>query len=276
MTIGSTAIPTWRRRSGSFSRPVLPDSVLETFPQRWPSALAVLAGPSVSAPLCSTELRAIAAQDPGVRTLLSAGSRPTLSDTLLNRLPDLFQSSFNPAFARICPCSFKQGIWPEPPLTAVDQLIRRLQHPGERAAMMIYRCLHGDCRVFLTLKPWYDFTPGQEFRLFFYNRCLVGASQYHPGAVMASRQSQLVDLAARIVAFAERIANALHISNVVADIVMFDPLERMPLLLELNPWHPFTGAGFFDWSQPDTFDSTLRVRTFRHRVVAIPLPGWRA
>jgi hypothetical protein len=251
---------------------MLPDSVLATFPPRWPAALAELAGPRVATPLDSAELRAIAAQDRSVRALLGQRDRPALPERLVERLPGLFQSGFNPAFARLCPCSFKQGLWPCPPLVSPAQLVRRLQHPGERAADMAYRCLQADCQVSLTLKPWYDFAPEQEFRLFFRDRRLAGASQYHPGAQSRLQHAELAELAARIADFARHIADALHIADAVADIVVFAPVEHEPLLLELNPWHPFTGTGLFDPTRPDPFERTLLVRTSARRTVELALP----
>lgn len=275
-------------------QPVSPDDAL-WFPEHWPPALQALAGPAAYWPLRDDDVHWLVAQAPAWRSTLGLQRRPQVPDPLLDALPALLKRTGAPVFARISPCSFKQGRLLPAPLADADALLRQLQHPGMRAAGMAWQCLRRGVPIQLCLRPWRPMRPWDEFRLFVQRGRLTAISQHHPGALHPlapddagagsvpppdphCRQPAILDtvatvrlanLRAALLDLAYRLLADGHLPQYVADVgVTGNPPQAV--LLELNPWGPQTDAGLYHWQHDPPWDGAWRLRGAAG-VVRLPL-----
>lgn len=110
-------------------------------------------------------------------------------------------------------------------------------------------CLMQECGYTpsLVVRPWLEIAPGTELRAFIQERRLVGLSQrqvdrVHPELV--ARAPQLEDaVRRRCTEFASR----WPLDDLVADFVI---AEDVAVLVDLQPFLPWTDPALFSWDQP--------------------------
>jgi len=240
----------------------------ETFVERWPAALAALAGPFAYRTLSEMETSWLIAQEPSLRRTIGVMVRPPMDRSLRKALISLASQMELPLFARISPCSFKKGYLLPAPLASADALLRQLQHPGPRAASLALRCLWGGVPVSVIVRPWQAMRPWEEYRFFFRKGVLTAISQHHPAAELP-RHWRKRALADTLCAFAEQLIAASHLDTLTADVFACANTDKV-LLIEINPWAEETDPSLYDWHKDPPVDKALRVRQ-RDSVLRIPL-----
>jgi hypothetical protein len=239
-----------------------------TFIECWPAALRTLAGPFAYRALTETETLWLIAQEPSLRHIVGMIDRPQIDMSLRKALIALASQMKIPLFARISPCSFKEGSLLPAPITCPDGLLRQMQHPGRRAASMALRCLKGGVPVSVIVRPWQLIRPWEEYRLFFLKGVLTAISQHHPGAQLP-RHCKKRALAEALCSFAKRFIAASHLDTLTADVFACADTNEV-LLIEINPWSEETDPSLYDWHKAPPVDKMLRVRV-HERVLRIPL-----
>ena len=249
------------------SRAISPEAA-ETFVERWPAALAALAGPFAYRSLTETETLWLISQEPSLRPTIGVMGRQPMDISLSKAMIALASQVEMPLFARISPCSFKDGCFLPAPLANADALLRQLQHPGPRAASMALRCLRGGVPVSVIVRPWRGMLPWEEFRLFVRKGVLTAICQHHPGAEFP-RHWRKRALANTLCVFAQQLIAASHLDTLTADVFACANTDQV-LLIELNPWAEETDPSLYDWRTDPPLDKALRVRE-HDSVLRIPL-----
>jgi len=116
----------------------------------------------------------------------------------------------------------------------------------------------------LVVRKWLDIPAWAEFRCFIRNGKLVGISQLRRQAnVPEPMRSKPSNLHRFLSIACNTLIPQLPKRNVVVDLAIpsWDQSVAGPraVLLELNPWHALTDAGWFDWRQLADFDGSIRL-----------------
>lgn len=151
---------------------------------------------------------------------------------------------FKPCFARLGGTSGKNEKRPEP-LETNEDLLRYLTQGNY---ILVRRELSvEDKDTYLILMPWIDIERKFEFRVFFRNNKVIGASQQFTGTLFNYTQEELEKLTKcfRKLSFPE-----VPYYEWTAD-VYWDPVKKKMNLIECNPYgaHSGAGASLFEWNR---------------------------
>jgi hypothetical protein len=233
----------------------------DTLLDRWPPPIAALSIPTRCQVLAKEDLRALLSQHPETRALIGCDSRLRFSEPLSRWIDETVATFPGGTFARLGVCSFVTAERGPKRICTGEQVVKLMMHPGVRAASLAYRCFRANQPVALCIREWRDIAARSEFRIFIKGGNVLGISQYHWRCTFPEIQERvetIIDLAKQ--AFV-RIAAALHIQSVIADIFIFG-LDEDPswVLAELNPYWTTSSSCLFTWNDGGDLDGTFRYR----------------
>lgn len=243
-----------------------------TFLEHWPDAVTALSIPHIGVVLEDVDARALMAAGGHGR----AEDARDLSDALLRWVARALTRFPEGVFLRLGGRSFVHEGRAPARIRSIEDALLLLRDPGYRASRMAWRCLLAGRPVWLFARAWIDLAPAEEIRLFFVDRALAGASQYHHQRILPELERDARDVARAVSAFAAELAAHLHLPDVVADVAISPRARGRPArLIELNPFMPITGGGLFDTCDRGAFDGTFRVRSADGSIARIALPHAR-
>ncbi|HEX5753001.1 MAG TPA: ATP-grasp domain-containing protein [Archangium sp.] len=250
-------------------------NVWPSFMEAWPPTLHGLSFRSVQIPLAEPDLLALISQTPEARPPLELDGRLTFSGEFRSALATALREFPAGVFLRTGSASFKSDEFLLRPIFKAELALKRLMLPHPRVARLASLCLHHHRPVSLFVREWRDIPPQSEFRLFFYGRRLVAASQYHYRDLFPEIAPAASRLAAALSAASARIAAALPMAQLVVDVAVTpSPASQEVVVIETNPFGAATHAGLFTWSEIGRGDPAFRYLAHSssgERIESIPL-----
>lgn len=243
-----------------------------TFIDHWPAEISALSIKTKIHPLSEHDKKALLSQHSDTRTLIGCGRRLQFSDSLLSWINESIKEYPNGVFARLGSCSFvTEARLPNPAFTT-EHVVKLLMHPGERAAMLSYRCHIARQPISLCIRDWQDFPPWSEFRMFIKNKKLVGISQYHWRRCYPEIHENIDQIVRITRNTAIPLLESIHLDSVVADIyINCSDSNKSWTLIELNPFLEYTDACLFSWQNGGDFDNTFRYKNDEDQVIRLAL-----
>jgi hypothetical protein len=126
---------------------------------------------------------------------------------------------------------------------------------GEEAIELIYQSertmqelkkmveTNGEYNQNAIIREFGNFDVENEFRAFIYNKKLTGITQYNNFCYFQNLQNTSKEIGEKIKRFVEEeLVEKVKLSNFVIDVVMVGD-EMNPMLIEINPFGEFCGAG---------------------------------
>lgn len=232
------------------------DKIKTTFIENWTKELHKHSVQTISFPLLEKEIRALIAFN---YMTLEDGEIPSsqdeksIKDLKLN-IDYCLKAFPGGAFVKLGSrspkdawCASKNGF----NCASSDKVIQ-LFCDSERIYNDLYQALRFNYTPHIAIREWINIKPWQEFRAFYKNYKLVGLSQYNylRNNVFPEVAKKAETIEQVIKEKSEAIAHLLPIDNIIVDYVFQD--DKV-ILLECNPFIPFTDPCLFDWKE-DTFD----------------------
>lgn len=224
----------------------------------WGPSMLELIEPYDAVDLTEVDLSFILGATPTHGHAATTSGTVGLSPATAAELDDILSDYPEGAHARLGLCSFKFGPRPEPVRSAGD-IVRLMSLPNPRVAAVVEGMLQRSNPTRLYLRHWVEIPPWTEFRIFFRDGEVVGASQYRHDQVYPQIEEREGGIREAIIRFCYRIRRRLPLPSCIADVRILpqtDPLEAA--LIELNPFVRRTDPCLFDWSNPAGFDGTFR------------------
>jgi len=233
--------------------------------ENWPQAITAMSFPHVGIRLTTAQVHAIGYVNGIDRHCFEQGSEASLVD-LARTLDDAFIAFPRGAFVRLgsrspkdTPLGVSTGCRAMTGLAAV----RLLTAGSRRIAFDLRRCLRHHYPPWIFLRAWQEIDGYSEFRCFWLNGRLAGASQYYHRYVLPAQQRMqfIEQTCIAITSFVPRFRSAWGQCDVVFDVWLATAaFDCKVILIELNPCVPATDSCLFSWQDQD-FDDSLRIRT---------------
>lgn len=239
-----------------------------TFLEHWPAPLAAL-----SMPQRGTVLNAVDADLIASCVEQGCVSPAQFSKALGAWLQDAVRHWPDGAFLRLGGRSFVTPGRPPAPVHTLEQALRALSLPGERAARMARRCALAGRPTWLFARQWRAMKDEEEFRLILRRRQLDAASQLHHRLCFPGLMLRAESVAQRIVDFASLLGAAMHLDDAVADVRVPIDTEADVELIELNPLMPITGRALLDDTVMGRHRRALHLRCADGSTAHVPLPA---
>lgn len=175
------------------------------------------------------------------------------------KLQRAFDVLRHPGFVRLGSRSPKDTMrWYEhgPRVWNAKEALRLLLGGSERVNDDLLLAKINNYTPWIWVREWMQIEKPQEFRCFVQGRRLVGVSQYWYDSDYSL--GALADELARVITtfFEYEVLPALHIDDVVVDVVVQPGADRWHVtLIELNPFFKLTDPCLFEWYK---FDGTMR------------------
>lgn len=236
--------------------------LLPTFVESWPQDMVRLAMPQHAFVISAPEAFDLAWVP--ASWLVERGQDTAGLSSLLSRLEAGIAMLRAPAFVRLGSGSPKDSaLFQATSGRCLDAktVIGMLLTSG-RARRHVRSCIAHRHAPSIILRRWQPIEPWREYRLFLRQRNLVGISGAPlPEELSAGAAPWPLDrLEAALRTCGERLARTCHITDFVADVLcQGGEADPAPVLLDLNPWGPPTGAYLFDWHDPAGFNGSFRM-----------------
>ena len=233
--------------------------VVPTFIENWPPAWTARAPQSVSVVLDPAEMRALGAMQSVWGEPFGRCDRAALA-RVSDKINALFQQMPGDAAIRLGARSPKDAdlaIAAGMRVSSPERAFALMIDGSERLARDLSQALLHDYAMSVFLRRWVEGPPWGEIRVFIWQRQIVGA--FAPeGVVLPVAQS--AGIVAGIAEVGGKLARDAVLDSFVADLIF--PAGKPPMLLDVNPYHPLSGAGPFTWDRTvdrgGDFDGTFR------------------
>ncbi len=248
-----------------------------TFREHWPESVAELSIPDVGASMSEDDTCALLAFGGALGGFGQNGWKYNFSESLSHWIADGLRRFSGGVFLRLGGRSFVHSTRGPRRTRTVQDAFELLMDPGYRATRMALRCRFSGRPIWLFAREWRDIAPSDEFRLFIRRRRLAGVSQYHHKMIFAELVDRSNAIVEAISDFASRLSLCLHLSDVVADVIVEHRDQGLGIsLLELNPFMLATGGALFEACSDGALDGTFRFRTTDGgRIVSLALASGR-
>lgn len=202
-------------------------------------------------PLSTRQVHALGSQMLGASEWFSPGATADLT-SLLHELDRAVEAVGGTAFVRLSSRSPKDGLQAMRQGLSVRSGLQGLSlflQGSPRCAADLRMSLDTGVGIAMVVRPWLDFEPWQELRVFVREGCFAGASL--PQGMTAATQSTAQSHRAALQALASLVADELMPQapgrHAAFDIVAMNPGRdsKAYRLLDANPLRPGTGLGCF-------------------------------
>ena len=235
---------------------ILPQAIVETFPESWPPALAALGVPTVSKRLGDEDAWALGGHSSWFRRATGAPPR-AFSAALLGWIDATMDAMPEGASPRTGLCSWKDAGTAALPAYGRRGVVHTITADSERVGRAMAAHVASGRPAFLHLRRWRVIPPEREFRAFLRGGRVAGVTQMHAEGTYPALLAEGDALVEALRAFLAPLRRALHLEDCAADICL-DP--EGPFLIEVNPLLRATDLGLFSWDRADDLDGTLRLR----------------
>ena len=234
------------------------DPFFATAMENWSDGLRDLLGPHDEISLTRRDLLRIGASTPGFAPPDGTPVPPGLSAQVVDDLHVVLTQYQHGAHLRLGACSFKAEAGVHLVRTPEDALATILR-PNARVAGFIARYLLGGRAASLFLFPWRTIPEWSEFRVFFRNAGVVGATQARRGKTYPEIKTYEDEVRDAIIASCYALRPWLPFPTVAVDLwVEKQDIGFRARLIEINPFVTDTDSGLFDANREEDFDGTFR------------------
>jgi hypothetical protein len=103
--------------------------------------------------------------------------------------------------------------------------------------------------AYLVFRKWCEINRWEEFRLFIFNKVIMGISQYYYDTYFPELVNNIEQYHQQLLTYFQAIKEKLPLNNCILDIVFIDQTSK---ILEINPLYELTDPCLFNWKE-DSF-----------------------